>query len=900
MENWKFWGMLLSVWLIAAFFLVAKADSGPEAAVTEETVFTVSETDAEPTVAETEATQSAAEETVLPEEAAPAEIPAALSAPSLLLTPIAKIPLLPSGTEGICFRGTVVLVTETEMVIQDATGGICLPRPQTATLSTGDILLITGTQASPFAITELLPEGSGSLPLQDTALAQAPQNIRVRILDAAVRNGTLTQGSHSLPILGADGISGDADVCGVILNGIFHADSIRLHPKPTEPEPEPEPEEDWDWNVYFGLLHAHTAVSDGTGTVAEAYSQASSVEGLDFFAVTDHSDSFDHANDGSIRANGSAVSVQWAEGKQAAAAATCERFVGIFGYEMSWGEDKALGHIGTFRTPGWQAATQPDFGTLNAYYQALSSVPGAIGQFNHPSAAYGEFRGFRDYDPVYDGAMQLLEIEGENGQSYYSQYIRALDAGWHVAPTVGQNNHNGSFGTAGRSRTGVLADRLTEESLYEALKNRRVYATQDPDLRIDYRLNGQTMGSIIGVSDALEVRLQLKDDTDGLSGTVEVISTGGRIVASHSMDSAVTVFSVPSGYPYYFLRISQPDGDVAVTAPVWVDDFSDMGIAAFTADTDAPLSGEHVTLTLELYNQETVPFQLTEAILMQEGKQVGTFTSAGEKTCTLSFLWPDAGEVRLSAVVRGTVNGESRQYQKSLTLHFQSPDAIPSAIAGIRSGEIGKAYQAEGYATSGNTNPYTTFPDTIYLQDSTGGIPVIGDFPKTIQIGTPLQITGVLRERDGVRYLDLIQWDLPQKAMYRFTCPTLGCKDAMDYSRWGGSLVQVEGTVVEKTASGQSVSRFTLQDSRGDTAVVVIDPQIRSGAYGDNRLALQVLDGKTVRAIGLLHREASGEIVLRVRNCDEVVYVPPIPDTSNPKTGDHFLALFGNFRRITE
>lgn len=894
MGNRIFWGVLISVWLIAAFFLVTKADSGPEATTTEETIFTVPEP-------ETEETAAGTEEVVMETEAetAPEEIPAAFSepAPSVILTPIAKIPLLPPGTEGISFRGTVVLVTETEMVVQDATGGICLTRPQVASLSTGDILLITGNQASPFAITELLAEGTGSLPLQDTSLAQAPQNVRIRIPDAAVSSGMLTQGDHSLPILGADGISGDADVCGVILNGIFHADSIHLHQKPTEPEPEPE--EVWDWKICFGLLHAHTAVSDGTGTVSEAFLQAASVEGLDFFAVTDHSDSFDHANDGSICANGSAISVQWAEGKQAAAAATCENFVGIFGYEMSWGEDKALGHIGTFRTPGWQAATQPDFGTLSAYYQALASVPGIIGQFNHPSAAYGEFRGFRDYDPAYDEAMQLLEIEGEKGRSYYSQYIRALDAGWHVAPTVGQNNHNGNFGTAGRSRTGVLASRLTEEDLYEALKNRRVYATQDPDLHIDYRLNGHIMGSIMGVSDSLEVRLQLKDATDGPSGTVEVLSTGGRILAVHSVDDEVTVFSVPTGYPYYFLRISQPDGDVAVTAPVWVDDFSDMGIAAFTADTQTPLAGQGVTLTLELFNRETIPFQIASATLTRDGQQVGTFLSAGEGTYRLCFLWPGAGEVRLSAVVRGTVNGESRQYQKSLTLHFQSSDAIPSTIVGIRSGEIGQVYKAEGYATSGNTNPYTTFPDTIYLQDSTGGIPVVGDFPKTIQIGAPLEITGVLRERDGERYLDLVHWALPRKAMYRFTCPTLSCQDAMDYSRRGGSLIQVEGTVVEKTASGQSVSRFTLRDCRGDTAVVVIDPQIRSGAYGDNRLALQVMEGKTVRAIGLLHREASGEIVLRVRNCDEVIYVPPIPDSTNPKTGDPFRALFGNFRRRT-
>ena len=46
-----------------------------------------------------------------------------------------------------------------------------------------------------------------------------------------------------------------------------------------------------------------------------------------------------------------------------------------------------------------------------------------------------------------------------------------------------------------------------------------------------------------------------------------------------------------------------------------------------------------------------------------------------------------------------------------------------------------------------------------------------------------------------------------------------------------------------------------------------------------------------VRAMGLLHRDEFGKPVLRVRNCDEVVYVPPVLDPSNPKTGDRLTRL---------
>ena len=39
--------------------------------------------------------------------------------------------------------------------------------------------------------------------------------------------------------------------------------------------------------AYYGLLHAHTGLSDGKGTPEEAYQMAKK-NGLDFFAVTDH------------------------------------------------------------------------------------------------------------------------------------------------------------------------------------------------------------------------------------------------------------------------------------------------------------------------------------------------------------------------------------------------------------------------------------------------------------------------------------------------------------------------------------------------------------------------------------------------------------------------------------
>lgn len=814
-----------------------------------------------------------AEELLLLEEGdAPPSDPTVLS--------IAKVNTLPSDIPGITFRGTVVWTEEETVIVQDGDDSIWVSASET--LSPGDVILVSGqTGQEVFLAGDVTVEGTGPLPAMDAVLPEAPEGLRVVIRGCTLSAGILTQNGYSVELRTDEPCGGTADVYGILFDGVFCADTI----VPVTPRRE--------WTACFGLLDAHSSLSDGLGSVQEAFSQAAQVEGLDFFAVTDHSGSLD--------------SDKWAAGKQAAAAVTGEHFVGIFGYEMTWGEDKMVGHINTFGTDGWLTPNQSGMETLAGYCAALAKLPGQVSQFNHPGIYLGDFGGFRDYDPICDACVQLLQVEGEGGESFYSYYIQALDCGWHVAPTVGQDNHHGNWGAEGYSRTAVLAQSLSENALYEAMAARRVYATQDADLYIDYRLNGSLMGTVMGITEGLEAGVILDDPTDGPEALAEVIGTGGAVLASgYTVDGRLTL-PVPDGFPYYFLRITQPDGDVAVTAPVWVDDYADMGIEHFTADTDNPLTGQTVTLTLELYNREEIPFEVTGVSLYRGGEKLGDFTAAGELRYTFPLQWEHPGEVRLTAVVQGIANGEARSYQQNLALHFGVPNPVTASIRQSRDGNPGTVFTIEGYAVSGNTNPYTTFPDTIYMQDDTGGIPVRGVFPQTIQVGTPMVVTGVLREEWSERYLELTDCTLPDRAMYRYVPQTLGCRDAMDYARRGGSLVQTEGMVVSVTSGEKAVSRFTLRDSQGDEAEIVIDPEIRSGAYGVNELAEVVKPGETVRAIGLLSREETGQPVLRVRNCDEVVAVPAVPapaaapviaDESNPPTGDcPIWFLFADFLR---
>lgn len=445
---------------------------------------------------------------------------------------------------------------------------------------------------------------------------------------------------------------------------------------------------DLDWNLYFGQLHAHTDISNGAGSVEEAFQYASQVDGLDFFAVTDHSDSFDNADMGAIDADGADISADWADGKQAAASVTNGDFVGLFGFEMTWPEDKQLGHISTFNTPGWQTRDQADFENvptaLENYYKALTAVPGSVSQFNHPDDIHGDFERFDHYSPQYDAAVSLLEVAGEDGVVDCEYYDLALDKGWHVAPTNNQNNHKGQWGDASEARTVVLAKSLTEEALYAAMKDRRVYATQDSDLAIYYELNGTVMGSIIPKSESAAVTVFLSDPTDEAIGNVEVVTDGGAVLVSEYVETPSQVLELPAsgGRSYYYLRITQPDGDVAVTAPVWMDGYDDIGIESFTSDTLTPARDEEIGLTVELYNDESVEFDLDALSLYADETLVSTVSDLGEVAgmstldYTFSYAHPELGVTEFRVEVTGSVNEDPRTYEDTLSLSFRVPTQV--------------------------------------------------------------------------------------------------------------------------------------------------------------------------------------------------------------------------------
>lgn len=456
------------------------------------------------------------------------------------------------------------------------------------------------------------------------------------------------------------------------------------------------------YNIYFGQLHSHTSYSDGAGTCEEAFQYAANVENLDFLAVTDHSNSFDNAADANI--NDGSMSTEWIEGHELALKYTTDDFVGLFGYEMTW--SNGLGHMNTYNTNGFQSRTQAAYSTystaLQNYYTALQTAPDSISQFNHPGTTFGDFSDFAYYSEVNDALITTIEVgngEGAIGSSgyfpSYEYYTRALDKGWHVAPTNNQDNHKGKWGSANTARSVVLADSLTQENIYDAMRNYRVYATEDNDLSIYYTLDSYIMGTCLDkdmVGDTVKLNVELSDPTDVKLGKVEVIVNGGLSIASKTVDTAseTVTFEVPSDYSYYYIKVTQADGDIAVTAPVWVGEVEAAGINSLSTDEPLPIAGEALDVTLDLYNNEKNALKLTSVEFWAEDKLVNSvdlekaeFTrvdSESTQSYTFSYTYDKAGTVEIKAVVKAELNGAEKVYNEVLKLTFVDDSMVSHVV----------------------------------------------------------------------------------------------------------------------------------------------------------------------------------------------------------------------------
>lgn len=317
---------------------------------------------------------------------------------------------------------------------------------------------------------------------------------------------------------------------------------------------------------YFGNLHAHTGHSDGAGTPAVAFEYAREQAQLDMMIVTDHLEQ--------LYTILGVPDTDWDECRQAADEANEPgAYLAMCGYEYGSGFSllQSIGHSNVYFIDTLFPAIQLDY---HDFYQSVNECPDCITQFNHPGddteINWDDF----EYHADVDQKMNLFEFNGSG--PVWDLFFLCLDAGWHVAPTYNQDNHDADWGTKNDHRSGFYLADLSREALHQAMKDRRGFMTHDKNATL--RLMGNTscwMGSMLTGYSSLTVEA-FADDPDGGDGfvSIEFFGPGQALLASidcAGLESCQGSHTIPiSGPTYLVARSIQTDGDWLVSAPIWV------------------------------------------------------------------------------------------------------------------------------------------------------------------------------------------------------------------------------------------------------------------------------------------------------------------------------------------
>lgn len=486
---------------------------------------------------------------------------------------------------------------------------------------------------------------------------------------------------------------------------------------------------------YFGQLHSHTQYSDGAGSLDSALAYVKALPdnaNVDFVAFTDHSNYFDSKNNPNVEAalydtslvKDSDPSHSWATYKNTVAAfnaANAGKMVAIAGFEMTW--SGGPGHINTFNTPGIVSRNNTTLNSktkdagLQAYYKLLSQTEGvnSISQFNHPGTTFGNFIDFGYWNAVVDTRMYMVEVGNGEGQigaggyyPSYEQYIMALDKGWHVAPTNNQDNHKGRWGNANDARDVILTDDFSESGIYAALRARCMYATEDKNLEIDYTVNGNMMGSIIDVPEKLNFEISFNDPdrTDSIA-KVELVVNSGKV--AYTWDSAadltkgsVSVELAPE-YTYYFVRVTEGDGDLAVTAPVWVGESLKLGISKAECGTSTPVTDEELTITTTFFNSEAKPATIKSITYAIGSETIGTVTDpialAASSTQDVEFKYTPTKARIMTVKITAVIEQDGKEYTFTKDVTLDVLDASKLVYIGIDASHYNE-YVAGNYKDS--------------------------------------------------------------------------------------------------------------------------------------------------------------------------------------------------------
>ena len=391
-------------------------------------------------------------------------------------------------------------------------------------------------------------------------------------------------------------------------------------------------EENSGEKLYWGLIHEHTELSDGQGSLDLCYTNFRYGARLDFGAVSDHDHRYETTDE------------MWKMTCEAARKYNAPgEFVTFLGYEWAkWRRngdgDRNVYYLDDDR-PMFRSETG-EMDTPEKLFGALSDEKALV--IPHHPAYTGNFCDWKDHNPAFERLVEIYSVWGNSemagdhgnplpirnprwndpdllkhrgvdpevfnrekppGEEPVGFVQNALSLGWRVGFTAGGDMHlshpgddvrKGYVPTAYKAGlTGVWASDMTREAIWDALFNRRCFATTSARMILKFSVNGHPMGSEFSISNELEARRTRNIDfyvsgTEAIetvhiicnNQTVYTVSPKGQREVQFSWEDErdfqeIAIRSAkwcPSPFIFYYARVRQVDCEMAWSSPVWILD----------------------------------------------------------------------------------------------------------------------------------------------------------------------------------------------------------------------------------------------------------------------------------------------------------------------------------------
>lgn len=439
--------------------------------------------------------------------------------------------------------------------------------------------------------------------------------------------------------------------------------------------------------VLYGNLHAHTAASDGIGTVDEAIRYAREVARIDFLAVTDHDYLLDEE--------------QYRQLMHLAAHESSERFLVLPGFEWSSAD---YGHVVVIGSDRLTTSRQvPSLRGLVAFARRADALlivahPSLLGR---PERVLRELQGNDVIVGVEVAGAYDWPSSGYRYRRYDLDALAAFARGWTLGVGIGQDNHHGFWGgtpidpAVGKGRTGwigVLSPSLRRADVIKAIRLGHTFATEDRALRLIVRANGRLMGETLSTTgplrfsiaaahpDLARSRITLYEDNYE-TPIFSLVPSAAEITQS--------VAHMPDSRPHvYFARVELPDGRLAWSSPIRRLVSHDVRAVAVWTEPEVPVAGQDLTVRAVVLNRGTAPATAVRYRIYDVGRSLVVadghidVPAATAQEVSVVFKTPFGAQevhLRLALATRpGDDAGDNAV--ASVAALCPSPDAVPVTV----------------------------------------------------------------------------------------------------------------------------------------------------------------------------------------------------------------------------